>query len=133
VMTRPFVFSIRPAYVAMLLAGTKTVEYRTRRPSLERGDTILIYETAPRSMVVATATVGELIVGKPAEVWAETHARGGIARATFDRYFAGRELAVALEVDVAQLAIPIPLLGQRAPQAWARWRGPWPLGNVPHG
>lgn len=127
-MTAPLVFSIRPRYVAALLAGTKTVEFRTRRPSVERGDTILIYETAPRSRVVATAAVQGLLVGTPAEVWARSLGRGGIDRAAYDRYFDGRALAVGIELVVTPLAEPVPLPeGQRAPQSWARWRGAWPL------
>ena len=125
-MTKPFVFSIRPLYVRGLLAGTKTVEYRTRRPKLERGDTILIYETAPTSMVVASAIVGGVIVGTAADVWARTGARGGIARDHYDRYFARRPFAVAVELEVTKLAEPVKL-GQPAPQSWVRWRGPWPL------
>jgi len=128
VTTRPFVFSVRPRYVAAMLDGSKTVEYRTRRPSLERGDTILIYETAPRSMVVATAVIGGLICGSPAEVWERTLGRGRIARDAYDLYFEGHCAAWAIEVTVKALAEPIPLPeGQRPPQAWARWRGRWPL------
>ena len=124
----PFVFSIRPRFVALLLAGTKTVEFRTRRPSVAAGDTILIYETAPRSLVVASAIVGGVIVGEPAEVWRATGGRGGIDRETFDSYFAERRTAVAVELAVTPLVTPLALpAGQHAPQAWARWRGPWPL------
>ena len=59
----PFVFSIRPPYVAMFFDGRKRFEFRTRRPSVEAGDTVLVYETAPTSAVVATAVVGIVYSG----------------------------------------------------------------------
>ncbi len=126
--TVPFIFSIRPRHVASLVARTKLVEYRTRRPSLKHGDVILIYETAPTSKVVAAASVRGLIAGSPAEVWAQTSDRGGIEQAEFDAYFAGRPLAVAIDLSAivrlpASLALPA---GQHPPQAWARWSGAWP-------
>lgn len=125
---KPFVFAIRPQYVARLLDGSKRVEYRTRRPRLERGDTILIYETAPTSAVVARATVIDVIVGAPAWVWSKTWYDGGIAGPDFMAYFDGREIAVAIELDVEALPGHVPLPdGMAPPQSWARWRGEWPL------
>ncbi len=126
--TVPFIFSIRPRHVASLLARTKLVEYRTRRPSLKPGDVFLIYETAPTSKVVAAAAVRGLITGSPAEVWAQTFDRGGIEQAEFDAYFAGRDLAVAIDLSaIVRLPAPLSLpAGQHPPQAWARWAGAWP-------
>ena len=78
--------------------------------------------------MAATAVVGTVHVGSPERVWERTGSRGGITKAEFDRYFVGRELAVAVELDVTKLAAPIKLPpGMVAPQSWARWRGEWPL------
>jgi predicted transcriptional regulator len=124
----PFVFSIRPIYVAMFFSGRKQVEFRTRRPSLAAGDTVLVYETAPTSAIVATAVASAVHVGSPARVWDLAGERGGITKAEFDHYFAKREVAVAIEIDVTKLSTAVPLPpGMAAPQAWARWRGEWPL------
>lgn len=128
-MTAPLVFAIRPQYVAQILARIKRVEYRTRRPNLEHGEQIMVYETAPMSKVVALVTTEGVISAKPAELWEQTSDRGGITREAFDRYFSGREVGHALELgQVVRLAEPLSLpAGMVAPQAWSRWRGTWPL------
>jgi hypothetical protein len=91
---KPFVFAIRPRHLDNFRAGTKRrriggeqLEYRTRRPSIATGERHLIYECAPVSKVVAIATIGEVLEGTPAEVWAHTTGDGGITWAEFDRYF----------------------------------------------
>ena len=123
---RPMVFSIRPAYVAMFRAGTKHCELRTRLPSVTPGDTSLIYETAPMSMVVAEATIGTIVDDTPAAVWDQVERACGITRAEFDRYFAGRTRAVAIWMALRWLEHPVPLpSGMAAPQSWARWKGEW--------
>jgi predicted transcriptional regulator len=125
---KPFVFSIRPRFMAMFFDGRKLFEYRTRLPAVESGDTVLLYETAPTSKIVASAVVGIVYDGEPGRVWARTGFSGGIGRAEFDEYFAGRERAVAIELDVTRLPEPLALpLNMVAPQSWARWKGEWPL------
>jgi predicted transcriptional regulator len=123
----PFVFSIRPPYVSMFRDGTKQFEYRRRRPKVEPGDMVLIYETAPVSRIVATALVGIVYDGDLDEVWGATCSVGGIDRATFYDYFGERDRAVAIEMEPTWLDDPVPLAaGMTAPQSWVRWRGAWP-------
>lgn len=127
-MTQPLVFSIRPVYLVMFFDGRKRFEFRTRRPSVEPGDVVLLYETSPTSAIVATAVVGTVHDGTPARVWELAGERGGITRTEFDRYFANRDRAVAVELDVARMKLSVPLpIGMVAPQSWARWKGEWPL------
>ena len=132
---KPFVFSIRPCFLDMFRAGTKRrsmksgahVEFRTRRPSVKTSERHLIYETAPVSKVVAIATIGEIIVGTPDEVWALTTG-DGILRKDFDEYFDGRTRAVAIEMAMDWLDTPVALPdGMAPPQSWSRWKGAWPL------
>jgi predicted transcriptional regulator len=126
--TLPLVFSVRPVYLAMFFDGRKRFEFRTRRPSVESGDVVLLYETAPTSAIVATAVVGIVYDGAPARVWELAGSRGGITKAEFDRYFANRDRAVAVELEVARLTSTVPLpSSMAAPQSWARWKGEWPL------
>ncbi len=123
----PLVFSIRPVYVEMFFDGRKLFEFRTRRPAVKSGDVALLYETAPTSAIVATAVVGLVHDGAPARVWELAGSCGGITKAEFDRYFANRDRAVAVELDVTRLATTVSLpAGMVAPQSWARWRGEWP-------
>lgn len=129
---KPFVFPIRPRFVDMFRAGTKSFEFRTRRPSVSAGDSALIYECAPVSMVVATAIIGEIVDGTLDDVWDLTGMHGGISPAEFTRYFEPRTRAVAIEMrSITWLAQPIPLaLGMTPQPGWSRWRGEWPLGET---
>jgi predicted transcriptional regulator len=128
VVLKPFVFSVRGVYIAMFFDGRKLFEFRTRRPDVDPGDDVLLYETAPTKMVVASAVVGEIHDGHPSRIWELTGDRGGITRAEFGKYFHNRGRAVALELKVTRLAEPLALpAGMSPPQAWARWNGPWPL------
>ncbi len=128
---RPFVFSIRPRFIAMFRQGLKLYEFRRGRPRVQAGEVHLIYETAPTSAIVAHATIGEIIEGARDHVWSRAGRRGGITREEFDEYFAKRgkreKPAVAIEMSMEWRAENLPLAGMVAPQSWARWRGPWPL------
>jgi predicted transcriptional regulator len=124
---KPMLFGVHPQWLDMFLDGSKLPEYRTRRPKVSVGDTILLYATAPRSRVEAKAVVLDILTGSPSEIWDRTRFRG-IERPAYDKYFEGRSLAVALELKVTKLANPVPLPpGQAAPQGWNRWKGQWPL------
>lgn len=125
---KPFVFSIRGQYVDAFRAGAKRFEFRTRRPSVKAGERHLIYQTAPTARIVAVSTVGDPLVGTPAEIWAQTEEHAGITREEFDRYFSARTRAVAIPMRLQFLSSPLRLPAcMTAPQAWARWRGPWPI------
>jgi predicted transcriptional regulator len=105
----PLVLSIRPVYVDMFRDGSKRFEYRRRRPAVESGDTVLIYETAPVSRIVATALIGAVYDGLPSAVWNATCHSGGVDRAAFDRYFDACSRAVAIEMEPTWLDEPVAL------------------------
>jgi predicted transcriptional regulator len=121
---QPFVFSIRPQYVERILDGHKRWEYRRRRPRVEHGDLILIYETAPMSKIVASARVGAVRCGHMLEIWAETDRDGCVSPEEYAAYFDGVSQAVAIELTHVQVfADPLPLPGGMvAPQSWSRLR-----------
>jgi len=130
---RPFVFSIRPRFLAMFRSGSKVYEFRRRRPSVRAGERHLVYETSPTSAIVAWASIGEVLDNEPDKVWELAGPRGGITRREFDEYFSNpsgglRERAVAIEMKMTWMDKPIALPASMvAPQSWARWRGPWPI------
>ena len=123
-MSDPMVFSIRPQFVAMFRAGAKRFEFRTRVPWV-LGETVLIYETAPTSAIVASAVVCRIADASPFSIWTDFGDLGGITREDFDRYFASRARAVAIELtNSVWLSEPRKLPdGMAAPQAWARLKG----------
>jgi predicted transcriptional regulator len=121
----PFVFSIRPEYVTKILDGTKVWEFRTRRPSLRDDEMILIYETAPCSMIVGTARVPNIEMGEVGFMWRHLLNKG-VDRKDYDSYFKGRAFAVAIHLTDVKRISPRPLPdGMRPPQSWSRYKGVW--------
>ena len=88
--------SIKPKYAQAILDGTKTVELRRRIPFVRRGTTLWIYATRPRSAIVGSAVIDEIIEGSPTEIWDKCMDRTAVTRCEFDEYFVGTERALAL-------------------------------------
>jgi len=86
--------SINPEHVENILMGKKHFEFRKTRCKQEI-DSIIIYSTAPIGRVVAEAEVIDVLVDTPERIWACTADEAGIDKAFFDRYYAGRDSAVA--------------------------------------
>ena len=89
--------SINPEYVRNILNGTKRFEFRKVqcRRDVER---MIIYSTSPVMKVVAEAEVKDILTDDPGSIWERTADRAGISRGFFDRYFEGRDTAVAFEL-----------------------------------
>ena len=58
-------------------------------------DGIIIYSTAPVSMIVGEAEVTDTVGGSPDEVWEQTADFSGISREFFDSYYDGKARAFA--------------------------------------
>lgn len=86
--------SIKPEYVAKILAGQKRFEFRKRKCAQEI-DTIVIYETAPVQLVVAEVEVIQIVMDTPALVWEQTKDAAGIDKQFFDQYYRDKKIAVA--------------------------------------
>jgi predicted transcriptional regulator len=85
---------INPEHVENIFRGVKKFEFRkvrNRRPV----DRIVIYATAPVSMIVGEAEVKDTVDGTLSDVWAATAAYAGISREFFDSYYEGRDSAFA--------------------------------------
>lgn len=90
---------INPEHVDSILRGVKKYEFRkvrNRRPI----DRIVIYSTAPVSMIVGEAEVTGIVSGSPAEIWARTAEHSGISREFFEAYFRGRSTAFAYRLGM---------------------------------
>lgn len=120
------VLSIRLPFVEAIIEGKKTFEYRRSIPRKEINK-ILIYETAPVSMVVASTRIKQIICLPLDQLWLRTRRGGGISKEFFDRYFDGKEAGYAYELEgVHVLENPLPLSHfglTKAPQSFAYYRG----------
>lgn len=117
--------SIRSRHVRSIVAGTKTHELRKRIPRDATGMRIFIYSSGEEMAVTAHARVADVDSGPPASIWSRHSAVLGISRAEFDEYFAGADVAYALQLqDVRENARPTSLqelrkaFGIEPPQSW---------------
>ena len=98
--------SINPEHVDNILAGTKKFEFRKTRCK-EKIDSIIIYSTSPIMRVVAEVEVKDVIEDTPQVVWNKTRTAAGIDKLFFDRYYNGRNTAVAYVLgEVRKFALP---------------------------
>lgn len=86
--------SINPEHVENILAGKKKFEFRKTKCK-EQIDSIVIYSTAPVMKIVAEVEVKGIIEDTPQAVWKRTADAAGIDKSFFDRYYSGRDTAVA--------------------------------------
>lgn len=101
--------SINPEHVDNIFKGTKKFEFRKVR-SRHPVDRIVIYATAPVSMIVGEAEVTDTVGGTPEEVWARTADLSGISKEFFDAYYSGRRAAIAYRLgEVEEYGSPRPL------------------------
>lgn len=98
--------SIKPEYVGKIFAGTKRFEYR-RAIHLDRSvRTVAVYATRPVGLIVGEFDVAEILRMPPTNLWNATHEHGGVEKAFFDEYFAGRAVGFAMRVGVTRLFDP---------------------------
>lgn len=103
---RALLLSINPEHVDNILNETKRFEFRRircQRPV----DLLIIYCTAPVKMIVGQARIVRIIENSPEEVWNETKDAAGISKCFFDKYYDGRDKAVAYELgDITRYEVP---------------------------
>lgn len=100
------ILSIKPQFVRAIFEGSKRFEYRRimcKRPV----DTVIIYCSAPISMVVGEFSVKRVIAEAPDSLWRLTRDMAGIDKEYFDNYFFKREKGFAFQIgDVRRYAEP---------------------------
>ena len=98
--------SINPEHVDNILAGTKKFEFRKTKCK-EKIESIVIYSTSPIMRVVAEVEVEGIIEDTPQAVWNKTHTAAGIDKIFFDKYYNGRDTAVAYVLgNVREFDVP---------------------------
>lgn len=98
-MKEPLFLSIHPQYIEKILSGEKTVELRKRVPRVEAGATVLLYSTSPVCQLVGYATIKAIHETTPAQLWPLVGAKSGIHRGEYNKYYAGKERAVGIELE----------------------------------
>lgn len=89
--------SINPQHVYNILQGTKTYEFR-KILCKRKVDKIVIYATFPVKRVVGEVEVIDVIEMKKEALWKITKKYSGITKDFFDKYYEGRETAIAYKL-----------------------------------
>ena len=85
------ILSIKPEFVEKIFSGEKQYEYR-KILFKQKVDTVYIYASRPISKIVG------ILCDTPENIWKETRRQSGVTRKFFDKYYKGREKAVALKI-----------------------------------
>lgn len=86
---------IKPKYANQILDGTKKFEYRKNKIRKEIVRSIIIYATVPVKKVIGEAEIVDIIEDTPENIWNQTHEHSGISKKDYDKYFKGKDTAVA--------------------------------------
>lgn len=101
--------SINPEHVDNIFKGIKKYEFRKIR-CRSKVDKMIIYSTAPVMKIVGEADIINIIEGMPSYIWEQTAEFAGINKTLFDRYYEGRQKAVAYHLGkVKQYNKPLDL------------------------
>lgn len=87
-------YPIKRKYVKRIFDGTKAYEYR-KHLCREEVDTIVIYESSGRGMVVGECKIVDRICCDPVKLWEKTKELSGMEEKEFFKYFEGCENACA--------------------------------------
>lgn len=91
---------IHPDHVKNIFNGTKRYEFR-KRICKKPVDRILIYSTSPVMKVMGEAEIEDILVDTLEIIWERTKEKAGIDKRFFDRYYAGRNQAVAYKLKIS--------------------------------
>jgi predicted transcriptional regulator len=116
------ILPLKPRYAESIIAGTKRVELRRRRPSVELPVKAFLYATAPFCAVVAVCEIVRCFNGSLEDAWDLSNLSAGVSRADFEEYFSGLEEANVLGIEkVRPFARPVRL---RELKELLQWKSP---------
>jgi len=90
--------SIKPEYAERIFDGSKRFEFRRSIFTRDDIEEVVVYASAPISMVVGQFTIGSIIAESPSKLWRRTKPYTGISRKLFLQYFKGKAIGYAIEV-----------------------------------
>ena len=104
------VLAVQPGPLEKILAGTKTVEIRTRFSKRWEGRKVSLYGTHPISGLAGEATIERVIEGAPNKIWEYFGSHAGCTRVEYDSYVRDHGSVHAILLSgVRSFSDPIPL------------------------
>jgi predicted transcriptional regulator len=95
--------SIKPEYANKIFSGEKKFEFRKRAFRNIEVHTVVVYSTMPVGRIIGEFTIKHIHQDSSKSIWSKTKRFSGIDESFFNDYYAGRDLAVAIEVGKASL------------------------------
>jgi predicted transcriptional regulator len=122
--------SIRPHFVDLIFAGTKTVELRRVKPRVKAGDLVVVYASGATKGMVGAFEVAGVAAAAPSSIWRKFNGGSGLTKRGFDTYFAGASVGYAIRIGKRwKIQEPVPLntlrkrrAGFRPPQSYHYWK-----------
>jgi len=109
-MNKILLLSIRPIYSEKIFSGKKRVELRRIRPSVHRGDLVLVYTSSPSCELTGAFVVGAVESATPVRLWAKVRQTCGLTRAQYDDYYRGSKKAYGIRIERSwRLEMPLKL------------------------
>lgn len=113
--------SIKPKFASLIFDGSKKFEYR-KAIFKQNVTKVIVYATAPVSMVIGEFTVEGILHDELDSLWQETQNEAGISEDFFYSYFSERSAGYAIVIGQAvQYSSPYRLketLGFHPPQSF---------------
>lgn len=126
------VISLKPIYAQRIIEGSKSIELRRRNLGITYGDVILIYETAPASMICGAFIAGKTLRLSPQGMWDKYRESLGIDRELYDAYLDqsgevfGTEVIKAFSLPDFKLDdLTTNFPGFIPPQSTLKWKDEW--------
>ena len=91
------ILSIKPQFVREIVAGRKIYEFR-KKGFKKHVKKIYVYASSPICRIVGEFKLGQILEGKPEDIWTLTNKDAGISKEYFDDYYFNKEIAFALEI-----------------------------------
>lgn len=124
--------SIKRIYAERIVSGVKTIELRKRPLGMELGDLILLYETAPDSIIRGGFIADKTVFLPVSKMWDQYGSVMGVEKEFYDSYFENCEMAYgtlvyqsfcfrSLTLNEIHKLYP----GFVPPQATINWRESW--------
>ncbi len=89
--------SIKPDFANKIFTKKKKFEYRK---SIPKGiKEVVVYASSPIKKIIGSFTVKKVLENTPQKIWKNTQQFAGISKSFFDKYYRGKEIALAIEID----------------------------------
>lgn len=91
------ILSIKSQYAEAIFNGEKQYEFR-KVIFTKKIESIVVYSTMPVGKFIGEFKIKEILEKSPEELWSKTQEHGGVSKAFFFDYFAGRKKGYAIRI-----------------------------------